>query len=72
MGAYEFSWVAIGDFAGGCDVDLKDFAAFALTWLLEEQEVGYDPNCDISFPADGIIDEKDLKIFTDNWLAESL
>jgi parallel beta-helix repeat protein len=72
MGAYEFAkfaWVYIGDFAGGCDVDFVDFSVLGLTWLLEEQEAGYDPNCDISLPADGVIDEKDLKIFTDNWLA---
>jgi len=30
---------------------------------------GYDPNCDISIPADNVIDEKDLDVFSDNWLA---
>jgi hypothetical protein len=69
MGAYEFSWVYIGDFYGGCDVDFVDFSVLGLTWLLEEQEAGYDPNCDISLPPDGVVDEKDLKIFTNNWLA---
>ena len=69
MGAYEFSWVYIGDFAGGCNIDFEDYAIFALTWLLADGQAGYDPNCDISLPADAIIDEKDLDIFTDNWLA---
>jgi len=53
----------------GGDVDLVDFSILGLTWLLEEQEAGYDPNCDISLPADGVIDVKNFKIFTDNWLA---
>ena len=69
MGAYEFSWIYIGDFAGGCDVDFVDFAYLALTWLKEDGDLGYDDLCDISIPADAIIDEYDLEIFTDNWLA---
>jgi len=68
-GAYEFAWLYIGDFAGGCDVDFVDFSILALTWLFDEQEAGYDPNCDISLPADGYIDWRDLDVFTDNWLA---
>ncbi len=68
MGAYEFSYVSLGDFAGGCDVDFADFAVLALAWLTEEGQAGYDQNCDIALPYDGAIDEKDLGIFTDNWL----
>jgi hypothetical protein len=68
MGAYEFAWIYIGDFYGGCDVDFVDFAVLALTWLLEDGDIGYNALCDISIPADYIIDEYDLKIFTDNWL----
>jgi len=69
MGAYEFSWSYVGDFAGGCDVDFQDFAAFALTWLHKENEIGYNSSCDISLPADGRIDENDFKVFTDHWLS---
>jgi hypothetical protein len=69
MGAYEFAWVYLGDFAGGCDVDFVDFSVLGLTWLLEQGQPGYNPVCDIALPADSFIDEKDLKIFTDNWLA---
>ncbi len=68
MGAYEFSYTYLGDFAGGCDVDFADFAVFASAWLTEEGQAGYDPNCDIAVPYDGAIDEKDLQVFTDNWL----
>jgi hypothetical protein len=63
MGAYEFSWRYKGDFAGDCDVDFEDFDVLALTWLLEDGDVGYNVLCDISAIADYIIDEYDLKIF---------
>lgn len=68
MGAYEFSYISLGDFAGGCDVDFADFAVLALAWLTEEGQAGYNSNCDIALPYDGAIDEKDLQVFTDNWL----
>ena len=69
MGAYEFAWVYIGDFAGGCDVESHDFSVFALTWQLEAGEGQYNPVCDIGIPADDSVDGLDLKIFGDNWLA---
>jgi len=68
MGAYEFTYAYFGDFAGGCDVDVIDYSVFALAWLKEQGQAGYNPDCD-SIPPDGFIDEKDLKILTDNWLA---
>jgi len=68
MGTYEFSHVSLGDFAGGCDVDFADFAVLALAWLTEEGQAGYDSNCDIAIPYDKAIDEKDLQVFTENWL----
>ncbi|MGA1875297.1 MAG: LamG-like jellyroll fold domain-containing protein, partial [bacterium] len=33
MGAYEFACTYIGDFDGQCDVDMADYAIFALAWL---------------------------------------
>jgi len=68
MGAYEFSWVHLGDFAGGCDVDFVDFAIFALAWLTQQGDGQYNPHCDISLPADQYIDWRDLKVQTANWL----
>ncbi len=62
-------WHMLGDFNGGNDVDSVDFSVLALTWQKAQGQAGYDPNCDISIPADDIIDEKDIKIFTDYWLA---
>ncbi len=68
IGAYEFGWVFVGDFYGGCDVDFKDFAVLANTWLLELGAPGYNPVCDISIPADEKIDASDLEVFMENWL----
>jgi len=71
MGAYEFPsdyCVHTGDFDNSCRVDFKDFAIFALAWL-ESGDSQWISDCDISLPADGIIDEKDLQVFAENWLA---
>jgi len=62
-------WYMLGDFAGDYGVDSVDFSVLALSWQKGQGQTGYDPNCDISIPADDIIDEKDFKIFTDYWLA---
>ncbi|MHC4280557.1 MAG: right-handed parallel beta-helix repeat-containing protein [Planctomycetota bacterium] len=68
MGVYEFAWVHIGDFAGGCDVDFKDFAIFALAWMTEVGDPNFNIVCDISDPNDDAIDPNDLDIFTTYWL----
>jgi len=68
MGAYEFTYASIGDFDGDCDVDLGDFGIFALAWLTEEGEGEYNPDCDISIPADDTIDMLDAEIVFRNWL----
>jgi hypothetical protein len=72
MGAYEFAWVYIGDFDGHCDVGFGDWAIFALAWLTEQGDGQYNPDCDISLPADNKIDWADVKILCDNWLAGSV
>jgi len=69
IGAYEFSFSYIGDFDGQFDVDFADFAFLGLTWMKEQGQSGYNPNCDISIPADNLIDEKDLGVLSRNWLA---
>ncbi len=68
MGAYEFAWVYIGDFAGGCDVDFIDFAVLALAWYSEVGDGNWNAICDISEPNDNVIDELDLGVFVENWL----
>lgn len=53
----------------GSSVDLVDFAIFASAWLTEDGDTEWNPDCDISDPIDGIIDELDLAVLVDNWLA---
>lgn len=68
MGAYEFSYMYLGDFNGGCNIDFADFAILASAWLTTDGQAGWNNGCDIALPADDIINEKDLEIFADNWL----
>ncbi len=58
-----------GDFVCPDGVDFTDFAVVSLAWLSDNTPtVNWNPECDISEPPDGIIDELDLAVFTDNWL----
>ena len=47
-----------------CFVDFEHFAWFAMYWL----EVGSDIPADLYKDAGDIVDEGDLKVFTDKWL----
>ncbi len=58
-----------GDISADCFVDMVDFATFALAWLTEPGDAGWNPDCDISTPADNSIDMLDVAVFVDNWLA---
>lgn len=69
MGAYEFAWAYIGDFDYQCDVDLVDFAIFALAWLTEPGDWDYLDMFDISIPQDRYIDWRDLGVIAENWMA---
>jgi len=68
IGAYEFGYFYLGDFAGDCDVDLGDFGIFAAAWLSEEGEGQFNSACDIGVPGDDRINLADLKVFVENWL----
>jgi len=57
-----------GDFEPDCDVDIYDFAVFASAWLSKPGDENWKPNCDISDPNDNVIDERDLAVFSQNWL----
>jgi hypothetical protein len=58
-----------GDINADLNVDFRDFSALAAAWLTELGDPGWDEYCDISSPADYFIDEFDLKVLCDDWLA---
>jgi len=58
----------MSDLDGDCDVDLYDFAVFALAWLSTPGENNWNPACDLSDPNDSVIDGLDLAVFTEKWL----
>ena len=66
VGAYEFM---LGDFEPDGDVDFRDFAMLASAWQKGVGELGYNPRCDISNPANDFIDILDIDAFAANWLA---
>jgi len=49
------------------DVDLEDFAVFALAWLSESGDGNWNATCDISEPSDDVIDAADLGILVESW-----
>lgn len=59
------------DFDTDGNVDGYDFATFASAWLSSPpRDDNWNPVCDISIPADGVIDILDLAVLVDNWLKE--
>jgi hypothetical protein len=61
-----------GDFDHNCIIDFRDFAYLSSVWLTDPNDAVWNPECDISSPADNIINFADLKVFVDNWLADYL
>lgn len=59
---------AEADFEPDGDVDLEDYAVLAAAWRSTPADDNWYPLCDISHPPDGIINAKDLSIFTGNYL----
>jgi hypothetical protein len=65
MGAYEFDHRYLGDFAGGCDVDLLDFAVLGASWLSDDAGLDVAP-----YPlGDGVVDLGELLVLAENWLS---
>ncbi len=59
------------DLNGDSSVNLKDFAIFANAWRGTMGGPGWNRLCDIaSTHGDRVIDEKDLNVICDDWLAE--
>ncbi|GEM_PF-107751 len=59
----------VGDLYRDGTVDLKDFAIFAAAWNSQPGDDNWNPACDISIPADGIINVLDLYVLTGDWLS---
>lgn len=58
----------VGDFDGDQDVDMQDFAIITSAWLSEEGDPTWNAQCDISDPADGVIDADDVLVLISDWL----
>ncbi len=56
------------DFACPYGITMTDFSVLAAAWLSEPNQPAWNPACDISEPNDGIIDEKDMSVFVQDWL----
>ena len=66
----KFVWqIPVGDFVCPDGVTFADFSVLGAAWLSEVGLANWDPNCDISEPNDNVIDERDLAVFCENWLA---
>jgi hypothetical protein len=57
-----------GDFQPDGVVDFKDFAVLAAAWGSKPGDANWNAACDITIPSDGVINERDLDVFCDNWL----
>jgi predicted outer membrane repeat protein len=68
MGAYEFSYLPMGDFDLNCGIDFLDFAELANAWLTAAGDTDYNPACDIGLPHDNTINSQDLTVLSENWL----
>lgn len=49
-------------------VDLSDFDALSAAWLTVPEDTGWNRACDISEPADDVIDLLDLSVYSEQWL----
>lgn len=70
MGAAEFNPKQTGDLDSNCQIDMQDFSIFAQAWQTTPQDAAWNPDCNLSFPADGIIELADFSILSDRWLTE--
>ncbi len=57
-----------GNFDGDGNVDFSDLAILAKAWLTEDGQTGWNPDCDISNPADNFIGIEDIAVFVQHWL----
>jgi hypothetical protein len=66
----KFVWqIPAADFVCPDGVTLVDFSVLGLAWYSDPNQPNWNPICDISEPNDNFIDELDLDVFCENWLA---
>ena len=56
------------DLDGDGNVNFTDFAVHGLAWFSELGDPDWNPECNISIPADAFIDTRDLAVFVEHWL----
>ena len=56
------------DFDYNCSVDIADLIIMVNTWLLQEGDLDYNPDCDISIVVDNKVNLADFGIFALEWL----
>lgn len=61
------SWASIADFDSNGTVDILDLITLSEAWLTEPWDADWNEACDISNPADGIIDLYDFAVFAQFW-----
>ncbi len=59
----------LGDFEPDGDVDFRDMSILASSWSSRPGDAAWVSHCNISAPANNLIDFDDLRVFADNWLA---
>jgi hypothetical protein len=70
LGDISVPYCSYADVSGDeCKVDYIDFGICALAWLTEDGEEGWNSNCDVSYPADGVINIQDLVVIAGDWLS---
>lgn len=62
---------SVGDINANCFVDFFDFSYIAEAWKSGPSDDNWNAACDISEPKDDFIDELDLRVFAEMWLAET-
>ncbi len=65
---YRYDGPYTGNLDGDTDVDLYDYAVFAAAWRARSGQPGWSEACDISVPADNVVDGRDLAVLAEHWL----
>jgi len=59
-----------GDVNHDCVVDMADYAVLTAAYLSQSGDPRWNADCDISSPADDIVDMRDFNVFFSSWLTD--